>query len=40
VISAAQVNAVIEEKALWSLLSSHLMYMYNRLYNTIMPQGR
>ncbi|MGR5945110.1 helix-turn-helix domain-containing protein [Enterobacter sp. C4G1] len=39
VISAAQVNAVIEEKALWSLLSSHLMYMYNRLYNTIMPQG-
>ncbi|MHA0959421.1 helix-turn-helix domain-containing protein [Enterobacter cancerogenus] len=39
VLTTAQVNHIIEENALWGLLSSHLMFMYNRLYNAVMPQG-
>lgn len=39
ILSARQVNEIIQQKALWGLLSNHLMYMYNRLYKSIMPQG-
>lgn len=34
-----ELNVLIQEKALWGLLSNHLMFMYNRLYNTVMPKG-
>lgn len=34
-----QLNEIIKDKALWGLISKHLMFMYNRLYNNIMPRG-
>ncbi|MEH0885559.1 helix-turn-helix domain-containing protein [Enterobacter sp. UNJFSC 003] len=34
-----QLNVIIEEKGLWGLISNHLMFMYNQLYNTVMPKG-
>lgn len=38
-ISTARVNDIIKEKSLWGLLSKQLMFVYGRLYNTVMPQG-
>lgn len=38
-LTTAQVEAVIKENGLWGLLSKHLMFVYNRLYNNVMPQG-
>lgn len=38
-LSTEQLNTIIQEKALWGLLSNHLMFMYSRLYNTIMTKG-
>lgn len=38
-LTAEQVNEIIKEKALWGLLSKQLMFVYNRLYNNVMPQG-
>ena len=39
ILSAERLNAIVEEKGLWDAVSHHLMYMYNRLYNTVMPKG-
>lgn len=38
-LPTAQLNVIIQEKGLWGLVSNHLMFMYNRLYHTIMPNG-
>ncbi|HBC9222584.1 TPA: helix-turn-helix domain-containing protein [Enterobacter cloacae] len=38
-LTAEQLHVIIQEKALWGLISNHLMFMYNRLYNTVMPKG-
>ena len=38
-LTTTQVEAVIKENGLWGLLSKHLMFVYNRLYNNVMPQG-
>ena len=39
VIPAAQMDIIIQQKGLWELLYKHLMYMYNHLYNSIVPLG-
>ncbi|MCV2531854.1 helix-turn-helix domain-containing protein [Enterobacter wuhouensis] len=39
VLTTAQVGEIIKEKALWGLLSNQLMFVYNRLYHNVMPQG-
>ncbi|GJL41830.1 TPA: helix-turn-helix domain-containing protein [Enterobacter chengduensis] len=38
-LTAERVNDIIQEKALWGLLSQQLMFVYSRLYNNVMPQG-
>ncbi|EPF0314266.1 helix-turn-helix domain-containing protein [Enterobacter chuandaensis] len=38
-LTTERVNEIIKEKALWGLLSKQLMFVYNRLYNNVMPQG-
>ncbi|MFT2927391.1 helix-turn-helix domain-containing protein [Enterobacter sp. HK-058-C-ECC] len=38
-LTTERVNAIIQEKALWGLLSQQLMFVYSRLYNNVMPQG-
>jgi hypothetical protein len=38
-LTTERVNDIIKEKALWGLLSKQLMFVYNRLYNNVMPQG-
>lgn len=39
ILTTEKVNEIIKEKALWGLLSKQLMFVYNRLYNNVMPQG-
>jgi len=39
IITTEKVAEIITKKALWGLLSRHLMFVYNRLYHDIMPQG-
>ncbi len=39
ILSTEKVSEIIKEKALWGLLSNQLMFVYNRLYNNVMPQG-
>ncbi|MCE9991724.1 helix-turn-helix domain-containing protein [Enterobacter asburiae] len=39
VMTTAQVSEVIEEKNLWNLVSNHLIFMYNRLYSTVLSLG-
>jgi CRP-like cAMP-binding protein len=38
-LTTEQLNDIIKDEALWGLISKHLMFMYNRLYNNIMPRG-
>lgn len=39
VLTTDRVAEIIKEKALWGLLSNHLMFVYNRLYHNVMPKG-
>jgi len=39
IIPADKVNAICQQQDLWGLVSSHLMFVYNRLYHHIMPEG-
>ena len=39
VLTTRRVEEIIREKALWGLLSKQLMFVYNRLYHNVMPQG-
>lgn len=39
VLTTDRVAEIIKEKALWGLLSNHLMFIYNRLYHNVMPKG-
>lgn len=39
VLTTRRVEEIIKEKALWGLLSKQLMFVYNRLYHNVMPQG-
>lgn len=39
VITIDKVNAIITEKALWGLVSKHLMFVSHQLYSRVMPQG-
>ncbi|RVQ79683.1 Crp/Fnr family transcriptional regulator [Enterobacter hormaechei] len=39
VLTTERVAEIIKEKALWGLLSNHLMFVYNRLYHNVMPKG-
>lgn len=39
VLTTDRVEEIIKEKALWGLLSKQLMFVYNRLYHNVMPQG-
>lgn len=40
VLTTDRVEEIIKEKALWGLLSKQLMFVYNRLYHNVMPEGR
>ncbi|MFQ3392516.1 helix-turn-helix domain-containing protein [Enterobacter mori] len=39
ILPTEKVSEIIKEKALWGLLSNQLMFVYSRLYNSVMPQG-
>ncbi|VUS69143.1 hypothetical protein SB6408_01028 [Klebsiella spallanzanii] len=39
VLTTDRVEEIIQEKALWGLLSKQLTFIYNRLYHYVMPQG-
>lgn len=39
ILTTDAANQVFKEHMLWGLVSRHLMFLYNRLYNEIMPQG-
>ncbi|MGQ4693763.1 helix-turn-helix domain-containing protein [Enterobacter asburiae] len=38
-LTTERLNDIIQEKALWGLLSKQIIFAYSRLYNNVMPQG-
>lgn len=38
-LTTQRLNDIIQEKALWGLLSKQIIFAYSRLYNNVMPQG-
>lgn len=38
-LTTQRLNDIIQDKALWGLLSKQIIFAYSRLYNNVMPQG-
>lgn len=38
-LTTERLNDIIQEMALWGLLSKQIIFAYSRLYNNVMPQG-